>query len=806
VSIDRLSAIWPEWEVVDQLGEGSFGKVYKVVREEHGVTSNAAVKVISIPQNDAELASIRSEGLDDTGTRSYFEGIVTDFVNEIKLMQSMKGTSNVVSVEDYKVLEKTDKIGWDIFIRMELLTPLNDYIADKTLTETEFIKLGQDVCSALELCAQRNIMHRDIKPENIFVSSFGDFKVGDFGIARELEKTSGSLSQKGTYNYMAPEIKTSKHYDATVDIYSLGLVLYKLLNNNRLPFLDPNAQLIQYQDRKNAIDRRFSGEPMPAPINASPHLAQAILAACAFKPAERFQTPTAFKNALGAVKGENPSPVSPRPVAAPIDLNATTAARRAPEAAQPVAQEPDMPVASFGKEKKKKSKVKRGLVSLVILICLAGIATGAYILNPGGIFDGVRDVVGNIFGDPAADVIAALEDGDYAEALALAADADSDALRRRLEDRLDTLAADFLSENIEFSVVQMELNTIAQMNISGLSDRLDTTRTLVNNLNDSRTAFLTAETMFERGDYAGAIGQYMLVIQDDPNYGCARDGVRRSIDAFRTESLTTASSYSGDGDYESAIRILNDALRIIENDSELTQQLTLYTVSFTAANRQQALDTATAYASNHDWANAISTLNNALRTLPDDSLLIERLRSYERSYVTDVVSQADELVAENRHDDAIALINGALQTVPNDEELLARRATISDMRPIDIRNITSIENQVSDSDVRRDNFQNEYTNVVHLGHQERRAFLALLDGRYSRFRGTAIIPYGETRDGSSTIRFEADGRTIEVHDMDRATRAISFDIDLSDVNEFRIVTDRHWSNPIIHFAYFRFYP
>ena len=365
MSIEKLNAIWPEWKVAQQLGEGSFGKVYKVVREEHTVTSYAAVKVISIPQSDAELASMRSEGLDENGTRTYFEGIVADFVNEIKMMESMKGTSNIVSVEDYKVLENPEKIGWDIFIRMELLTPLNDYMADKKLTEAEVIKLGQDICSALELCVQRNIIHRDIKPENIFVSSFGDFKVGDFGIARELEKTSGSLSQKGTYNYMAPEITTSKSYDATVDIYSLGLVLYKLLNNNRLPFIDPDAQLVAYQDRKNAIDRRFSGDALPAPTAASPHLAQVILAACAFKPTDRFQTPTAFKNALGSVIGEKPNP-APVPKPNAEDMNATTAVRRAPQSHQPAQAE--IPTATFGKEKKKGSKVKKILISVAALI------------------------------------------------------------------------------------------------------------------------------------------------------------------------------------------------------------------------------------------------------------------------------------------------------------------------------------------------------------------------------------------------------------------------------------------------------
>ena len=287
----KISSVWPEWQVATLIGEGSYGKVYKVVRKEHGVTSYAAVKVISIPRSENDA-----------------ENIVADFVGEIKVMEALKGTANIVSIEDYKVLEKDDTTGWDILIRMELLTPLNDYIASRELTESEIIKLGQDVCSALELCVKRNVIHRDIKPENIFISAFGDFKLGDFGVARELESVKDPFINRGTHNYMAPEIMLAKQYDSTVDTYSLGLILYKLLNNNRLPFLDPNSQLLSYQERKNAVERRMKGEKIEAPVNANPDLAKVILKALAFNPAERFQNPAEFKNALNTMDSVGQKP------------------------------------------------------------------------------------------------------------------------------------------------------------------------------------------------------------------------------------------------------------------------------------------------------------------------------------------------------------------------------------------------------------------------------------------------------------------------------------------------------------------
>lgn len=299
---DVLKQIWPEWEIEEKpLGKGSFGMVYKAVRSDYNVKSYAAIKVISIPSDPSEVDSLRSEGLDINATKTFLRGIVDDFVNEIQLMESLKGVQNIVSVEDYKVVEKTDEIGWDIFIRMELLTTFNAYTCDKKLTEEEVIKLGCDICSALEICSKRNIVHRDIKPENIFINDFGYFKLGDFGIARKLENLTGGLSQKGTFNYMAPEVATGNDYDSRVDTYSLGIVLYRLLNGNRLPFLDTEKQLLNPHERKNAVDRRLRGEALPAPRDASPAMADVILRACAHNPNLRFSSAAEMKQALMSV-------------------------------------------------------------------------------------------------------------------------------------------------------------------------------------------------------------------------------------------------------------------------------------------------------------------------------------------------------------------------------------------------------------------------------------------------------------------------------------------------------------------------
>lgn len=300
-----IKNVWPDWEITEQIGRGSYGVVYKAVRKYRGLESVSAIKVISVPLDESELDELKYEGMNENDTKKYLQQVVDEIIGEIQLMESLKGIQNIVSVEDYKVVESEDSIKWDIYLRMELLTPLNKYLCDKKMGEKLAIKLGIDICNALIFCEKRNIIHRDIKPENIFVNDFGDFKLGDFGIARKLENMTFGMSQKGTFNYMAPEAATGSFYDASVDLYSLGIVLYRMMNENRMPFLNPEKQILSPEDRRSAFERRMSGEEFSAPVNASDKFAKVILKACAFKPADRFTSASQMKKALLALWNES---------------------------------------------------------------------------------------------------------------------------------------------------------------------------------------------------------------------------------------------------------------------------------------------------------------------------------------------------------------------------------------------------------------------------------------------------------------------------------------------------------------------
>lgn len=295
------SVVFGNWTIKRKLGEGSFGKVFEIQRQDFGEVYRAALKIITVPQSQAEVQSAMEEGMTRTQAEAYFYGVVEDIVREFAIMAKLKGTANVVGYEDHAVVRHPDGIGWDILIRMELLNPLLPYAYAHPFARRDIIRLGIDICRALELCQKYNVIHRDIKPENIFVSDNGDFKLGDFGIARTIDRTMSGLSKKGTYNYMAPEVYRGGDYGFSVDIYSLGIVLYRMLNKNRVPFLPPAPEPITFRNRELSLAKRMGGEEIPAPFHAQGRLAEIVLKACAFDPKERYTSPAQMRQELEAI-------------------------------------------------------------------------------------------------------------------------------------------------------------------------------------------------------------------------------------------------------------------------------------------------------------------------------------------------------------------------------------------------------------------------------------------------------------------------------------------------------------------------
>ena len=310
--MENLQSSLPGWEIVRCIGSGSSGKVYELKKkDEYGGDFHCALKVISVPGSQKEYDEML-ETMSEFAMRAKLREKVEEISNEYRLLGALRGHPNVVNCEDQMIIPHENDMGWNIYIRMELLQSLPDYVRENGMTVENVIKLGSDMCSALELCRENNIIHRDIKPQNIFVSRYGVFKLGDFGVAKASTILT-SADKVGTYSYMAPEVYKGKGYDDRVDIYSLGMVLYWLLNERRGPFLPMPPQTPTAEQTTDAQIRRFRGETLPKPKNGGAALKKVVMTACSYKIADRYSDPAEFKRALKlAAQGKaEPEPVQP---------------------------------------------------------------------------------------------------------------------------------------------------------------------------------------------------------------------------------------------------------------------------------------------------------------------------------------------------------------------------------------------------------------------------------------------------------------------------------------------------------------
>ena len=288
------------YTVDEKIGSGGFGTVYKASKTNASGTYVRALKHITIPSQKQYADVLNSMGGDYSKADDYFAGVLKEIVNEIQIISTLSeaGTQNIVRYYENDIVESESPKRYDIYILMECLTPFTDYLYQNELKVRDVIKLGKDILTALTSCHAQNVIHRDIKDDNIFVSSDGAYKLGDFGVSKMLKDRSRAESMKGTPNFIAPEVYLGKEqYDDTVDIYSLGIVLYKLLNKSRNPFLPEFPQAYNSNDEDLAFEKRMKCEVPNLPYDAQNVLGEVIVKAIS-KRADRYDSAKEFLNAL----------------------------------------------------------------------------------------------------------------------------------------------------------------------------------------------------------------------------------------------------------------------------------------------------------------------------------------------------------------------------------------------------------------------------------------------------------------------------------------------------------------------------
>ena len=286
--------IYKDWSIVSTIGQGNFAKVYLVERRSSSISERAALKVITLDDNSFSLfEDSHNNNKEDYNT--YKQNIINEYLNEVNfLLRLSRGCINIVGCRDYQVQKSEYESKIEILILMDLLTPLKEHFSSGTIREKAIIKKGIDICNALTHLVKFSIIHRDIKPDNLFVDEFGNYVLGDLGLASVQNDINNIIV--GTLNYIAPEVYADGRYSHSIDIYGLGLVIFRFLNNGLLPFLDGRKTVTPSAIRE-AVERRLNGE-IPRLEIKNKKLAFCVIKAIHPDIKERYHSAEDFKKDL----------------------------------------------------------------------------------------------------------------------------------------------------------------------------------------------------------------------------------------------------------------------------------------------------------------------------------------------------------------------------------------------------------------------------------------------------------------------------------------------------------------------------
>ena len=266
---------------------------------ENDTDNKYIVKIVSVPASQTQFDALLLSGAyrDKGAALEYYSSVASDICDEAQLLEKLSQLEGFLAYERWQTVPMEDGCGFDVYLLSAYKHTLQALFRYQPMTHLGAVNLGLDLCAALAVSRRSGYIYANLKPENVYITGENEYRIGDIGFIKLDSLKYASLPDRYRSRYTAPEIEDAfSSLNTTIDIYSLGQIMYQAYNGGVLPPVD---------DAEDAL--------IP-PAYADYEMAEIIMKACHKDPAMRWQDPLEMGQALVSYmqrNGANDTPITP---------------------------------------------------------------------------------------------------------------------------------------------------------------------------------------------------------------------------------------------------------------------------------------------------------------------------------------------------------------------------------------------------------------------------------------------------------------------------------------------------------------
>lgn len=258
------------------------------VKGEDGI-SEASFWVVEFPVSADDYFVLCENGMTEEQAVDFFRQAAEDFIGSIRKQTENESENNLLHIEESDITVSDDGRCSTVMLLTKQVYSLQAYFSRHYMDAEDVVRLGIQMCKAVMAIKANELPCRLLTVDNIFVDFDKNFYLGCFGNEADIR-------------FQSPEEHRGEQTVYNADVHSIGVIMYTLLNDNRLPLLPPNVTIPTESEIAAAVQNRHAGVPLPPPRHSSAALSGIVLKACAYKAKARFTGTDELKNTLESLR------------------------------------------------------------------------------------------------------------------------------------------------------------------------------------------------------------------------------------------------------------------------------------------------------------------------------------------------------------------------------------------------------------------------------------------------------------------------------------------------------------------------